>query len=70
MLVRHEMRLLTRLGTGRIGIIIFRTLFGIPRQYLLAHISRKIDLVLIAGGEVNGTTYSSLNKYDGPNGIK
>src|SRR5262249_54873451 len=26
-----------------------RTLFGVLRQYLLAHISRKVDLTLIAG---------------------
>ena len=30
-------------------IILFRTLFGMLRQYLLAHVGRKVDLALIAG---------------------
>jgi ATP-binding cassette subfamily B protein len=48
-LVRNETRLLNALGTGMVLIVLFRTLFGTLRQYLLAHIGRKVDLTLIAG---------------------
>ena len=48
-LVRGESRLLNALGLGMVLIIIFRTLFGLLRHYLLAHIGRKIDLSLISG---------------------
>ncbi|HJS06319.1 MAG TPA: peptidase domain-containing ABC transporter [Pirellulales bacterium] len=48
-LVRHEERLLHALGIGMVIIVIFRTLLGALRQYLLAHVGRKIDLALIAG---------------------
>jgi len=48
-LVRHETRLLHALGIGMVIIIVFRTLLGALRQYLLAHIGRKIDLALISG---------------------
>ena len=47
-LVRGETRLLNALGLGMIVVAIFRALFGVVRQYLLAHISRKIDLGLIS----------------------
>ena len=47
-LVRQETGLLNALGVGMLGILVFRTLFGILRQYLLAHISRKIDLGLMS----------------------
>src|SRR5262249_31216766 len=30
-------------------VVLFRTLFGMLRQYLLAHVGRKVDLALIAG---------------------
>ena len=48
-LVRGEMRLLNALGIGMLAILLFRTLFGALRQYLLAYIGRKVDLSLIAG---------------------
>jgi ATP-binding cassette subfamily B protein len=48
-LVRGETRLLNALGIGMGAIMLFRTLFGILRHYLLAHIGRKADLSLIAG---------------------
>jgi ATP-binding cassette, subfamily C, bacteriocin exporter len=48
-LVRGETRLLNALGVGMAAVLIFRTLFGILRQYLLAYVGRKIDLSLISG---------------------
>jgi ATP-binding cassette subfamily B protein len=48
-LVRNETRLLHALGIGMVVVVVFRTLFGALRQYLLAHIGRKVDLALIAG---------------------
>jgi ATP-binding cassette subfamily B protein len=48
-LVRHEARLLNALGVGMVLILLFRTLFGMLRQYLVAHVGRKVDLALIAG---------------------
>jgi ATP-binding cassette subfamily B protein len=48
-LVRHETRLLNALGVGMVLILLFRTLFGMLRQYLVAHVGRKVDLALIAG---------------------
>src|SRR5262249_21161183 len=37
-LVRHEDRLLNALGVGMVLILVFRSLLGALRQYLLAHI--------------------------------
>ncbi|MGE4002381.1 MAG: peptidase domain-containing ABC transporter [Planctomycetaceae bacterium] len=48
-LVRGEIRLLNALGVGMAAILLFRTLFGVVRQYLLAYVGRKVDLSLIAG---------------------
>lgn len=48
-LTRNEGRLLNALGIGMLLIVLFRALFGIVRDYLLAHISRRIDLALISG---------------------
>jgi ATP-binding cassette, subfamily C, bacteriocin exporter len=48
-LVRGEGRLLNALGIGMILVLLFRSLFGMLRQYLVAHAGRKADLVLIAG---------------------
>lgn len=48
-LVRGETRLLNALGVGMGAVLVFRMLFGVLRQYLLAHVGRKIDLSLIAG---------------------
>ena len=48
-LVRHEGRLLNALGIGMVLVALFRTLFGLLRQYLVAHVGRKVDLALIAG---------------------
>src|SRR5262249_431661 len=42
-LVRHEARLLNALGLGMVLIALFRTLFGLLRQYLVAHVGRKVD---------------------------
>src|SRR5262249_10317959 len=46
-LVRNEGRLLNALGVGMVLILLFRTLFAVLRQYLLAHVGRKVDLALI-----------------------
>ncbi|MGE0760137.1 MAG: peptidase domain-containing ABC transporter, partial [Pirellulaceae bacterium] len=48
-LVRNETRMLNALGVGMASIILFRTLFGMLRHYLLAHVGRTVDLSLIAG---------------------
>src|SRR5262249_13209435 len=48
-LVRHDGRLLNALGIGMVLIALFRTLFSMLRQYLVAYVSRKVDLGLIAG---------------------
>jgi ATP-binding cassette subfamily B protein len=48
-LVRGEGRLLNALGIGMVLVLLFRSLFGMLRQYLVAHAGRKVDLVLIAG---------------------
>jgi ATP-binding cassette subfamily B protein len=48
-LVRHEERLLNALGIGMALVIVFRALFAALRQYLLAHVGRKIDLALTSG---------------------
>jgi ATP-binding cassette subfamily B protein len=48
-LPRNDARLLNALGLGMMLIVLFRTLFSGLRQYLLAHVGRKVDLVLIAG---------------------
>ena len=48
-LVRGEVRLLNALGIGMVLVVVFRTLFSMLRQYLLAHVGRKVDLGLIAG---------------------
>jgi ATP-binding cassette, subfamily C, bacteriocin exporter len=48
-LVRGETRLLNALGVGMGAVLVFRTLFGVLRQYLLSYVGRKIDLSLIAG---------------------
>jgi ATP-binding cassette subfamily B protein len=48
-LVRQEHRLLHALGIGMALIVLFKTLFAVLRGYLLAHISCKIDLTLVAG---------------------
>jgi ATP-binding cassette subfamily B protein len=46
-LVRDERRLLNALGLGMLCVVVFRSLFGLVRQYLLAHVGRKIDLAII-----------------------
>ena len=48
-LVRGETRLLNALGVGMVLIVLFKTLFGVLRQYLVAYVGRKVDLSLIAG---------------------
>jgi len=47
-LVWGESRLLNALGLGMVLILVFRLLFGMLRQYLLAHVGRKINLALIS----------------------
>jgi ATP-binding cassette subfamily B protein len=47
-LVRQQTSLLNALGIGMALVVLFRTLFAMVRQYLLAHIARKVDLGLIA----------------------
>jgi ATP-binding cassette subfamily B protein len=48
-LVRGETKMLNALGIGMVLIMLFRTLFGMLRHYLLAYVGRKVDLSLIAG---------------------
>jgi ATP-binding cassette subfamily B protein len=48
-LVRSDGHLLNALGVGMVLILAFRALFGLLRQYLMAHVGRKVDLALIAG---------------------
>lgn len=48
-LVRNETRLLDALAIGMLLIAVFRMLFGMVRQYLLAYLGRRIDLNLMAG---------------------
>lgn len=48
-LVRQEKRLLNALGIGMVLVLLFKVLFGALRQYLLAHVGRKVDLALISG---------------------
>jgi HlyB family type I secretion system ABC transporter len=48
-LVRQEVRLLNALGIGLGALVVFRTLFGAMRHYLLAHLGRRVDLTLMAG---------------------
>jgi ATP-binding cassette subfamily B protein len=48
-LVRHEGRLLNALGIGMMLIVLFRTVFGMLRQYLVAYVGRKVTLTLTAG---------------------
>jgi ATP-binding cassette subfamily B protein len=48
-LPHHEGRLLNALGVGMVLLLLFRCLFGVLRQYLVMHVSRKVDLTLIAG---------------------
>ncbi len=47
-LVRNEQNLLNALGVGMLLILLFRTAFGVLRQYLLAHVSRKLDMALMS----------------------
>jgi ATP-binding cassette subfamily B protein len=47
-LVRNEGSLLNALGAGMLLVLLFKVLFGVLRQYLLAHVSRKVDLGLIS----------------------
>ncbi len=48
-LPQGESQLLNALGIGMIILLVFRSLLGVLRQYLLVHVSRKIDLNLISG---------------------
>jgi HlyB family type I secretion system ABC transporter len=48
-LVRGETKLLNALGVGMALIMLFKTLFGVLRHYLLAYVGRKVDLSLMAG---------------------
>lgn len=47
-LVRNEQGLLNALGIGMVLILVFRTAFSMLRQYLLAHVSRKLDLAIMS----------------------
>ncbi|MCA9190012.1 MAG: peptidase domain-containing ABC transporter, partial [Planctomycetales bacterium] len=47
-LARGETQLLNAIGVAMLLTILFRTLLGLVRRYLLAHIGRKIDLTLIS----------------------
>jgi ATP-binding cassette subfamily B protein len=47
-LVREEGGLLNALGVGMVLVVAFRTLFSVLRQYLLAHVGRRVDLALVS----------------------
>lgn len=47
-LVRNEGRLLNALGIGMVLVVLFRAGFNSSRQYLLAHLGRKVDLALVS----------------------
>lgn len=47
-LVRQEGRLLNALGCGMLLLVLLGTLFSVLRQYLLAHVGRRLDLALVA----------------------
>jgi len=47
-LVRNDRSLLHAFGIGMLLFVVFRTLFGALRQYLLAHIGRQASLALVA----------------------
>jgi ATP-binding cassette subfamily B protein len=47
-LARGEKRLLDALGVGMALALLFRSLFGVIREYLLIHLARKLDLGLVA----------------------
>jgi ABC-type bacteriocin transporter len=48
-LAREERSLLNALGIGMVLVMVFKIAFGLLRHYLLAHISRKVELSLVAG---------------------
>jgi ATP-binding cassette subfamily B protein len=48
-LIHKASGLLNALAIGMLGILLFRTILGALREYLLIHVSRKVDLGLIAG---------------------
>lgn len=48
-LVRQEYRLLNALAVGMVLLVLFKTGFGVLRQYILAHVGRKVDLMLLSG---------------------
>jgi ATP-binding cassette subfamily B protein len=47
-LVRGESGLLNALGIGMLVVALFRTLFGSIRKYMLAHVSRRLDMTLLS----------------------
>jgi ATP-binding cassette subfamily B protein len=47
-LARGETQLLNALGAGMLLVMAFRSLFDVVRKYLLAYVSRKIDLSLVS----------------------
>lgn len=47
-LAHGETRILNALAIGMLLVLVFRTLFGALRQYLLTHVSRRIDLMLVS----------------------
>jgi len=47
-LVRGETRMLNALGLGMAVVLTFRTLLSMLRQYLLAHVGRRIDMSLMS----------------------
>jgi ATP-binding cassette subfamily B protein len=62
-LARREADLLNAMGFGMVLIVGFRSLFGLLRQYLLAHVGRKVDLKLIAG-YVHHVLHLPLNFFE------
>jgi ATP-binding cassette subfamily B protein len=47
-LVHGEFKLLNALAIGMAVLLLFKTSFGVVRTYLMAHVSRKIDLRLLS----------------------
>jgi ATP-binding cassette subfamily B protein len=62
-LVRNEYGLLKALGIGMSLVLLFRLLLDMVRQYLLAHVGRKIDLKLM-GGYVDHLTMLPLREFE------
>lgn len=62
-LVRDERGLLKALGIGMLLLLVFRVLLDVVREYLLAHVGRRINLKLM-GGYVDHLTEMPLREFE------